>query len=119
MSNASKFPRVIDRLNFAIDGRTRLGRAIKRATAAMLHDVGGNEISTAEMATIQRAAELLVLAGEARARLLRMESDDLSAVVRIENAAQRALQRLGDVRTQRRSPSLHERLASLSLPLEP
>jgi hypothetical protein len=48
-----------------------------------------------------------------------MESDDFSTVVRIENAAHRALQRLGDVKTQKRSLGLRERLAALSPSVEP
>lgn len=102
-----------------VDRRTRLGRALTRAHTALLRDIGDREVSPIDMARINRAAELMVLAAEARARLLRMESDDFSAVVRIENAAQRALRRLGDVKTEKRSLTLRERLAALSPSLEP
>lgn len=118
MASSGEYP--VDILGMRrVDRRTRLGRALTHASAAILRDMEDKAISPIDMARINRAAELMVLAAEARARLLRMESDDFSTVVRIENAAQRALQRLGDVKTQKRSLSLRERLAALSPSVEP
>jgi hypothetical protein len=80
-----------------------------------LYDFGsGKKVSPVEMAKIARAAELLILAAEARSKFLRNKSDDLTSVVRIENAAQRALGALGAARSKKATTSsLAERIASL------
>lgn len=76
-----------------IDGRTRLARRIRELSASYLVALGG--IASPELRDrCERAAQLVVISEDVRRKAV-TGSIDLDALVRIENTAQRAVDRLG------------------------
>jgi hypothetical protein len=76
-----------------IDGRTRLARRIRELSTSYLVALGGR-VSRELRDRCERAAQLVVISEDARRKAV-TGSIDLDALVRIENTAQRALDRLG------------------------
>ncbi len=95
----------------AFDKRTRIWRLITDRVAALADEVGGGRgaLTSAQMVAIQRAAELLVLAGECRRKALRGE-ETIEATVRTENLAARALRAIS-LKPPAPQPSLKDYLA--------
>lgn len=81
------------------DRRTRAFRQVRTTMAALVEEAGGrHNLTGAQLARIERAAQLKVIAAEARARALRdPHPDNLNASVRIENASERALRAIAPV----------------------
>lgn len=78
-----------------IDGRTGYGRRVRELTDAYLEALGGaNSVPPARMADVEAAAELKAAAEQERARYARGEAISLDDLVRLENLANRAVQRL-------------------------
>ena len=75
-----------------IDGRSQIGIAVRKLVAAFLKRLGDSVDYAKHLA--RSAAELAVLAAEARAKALRGAAD-LDDVIRAEMFAQRALNALG------------------------
>jgi hypothetical protein len=92
---------------------TALGRRLNDLYRALLNAIG-NPTSTLAHAHCLRAAELRVLAEDARAKLLAGDGDP-DTVVRLEGAADRAERKLGldqRKREQARGPTLAEHLVA-------
>lgn len=78
----------------SIDRRTRLWRAVRDRIASLVEEAGGrNGLTASQMRAISRAAELSVLADQARQRALQSQ-ESTTEVVRLENLAARALRGL-------------------------
>lgn len=95
-----------------IDGRTRAARAIRSTVRALMAERSLSTFSYLEMAKIERAAQLLVLAESSRANALTQPAD-LDAIVRIENAAQRALRSLPAPHMRERPISITDHVTAL------
>src|SRR5262245_2988648 len=79
-----------------LDKRTSAGRRIKQLTAQYLAELDGSAAADpAVVAKVRRAAELVVLAENARAMVLR-GAFGIDALVRIERLAELAVSRLGN-----------------------
>lgn len=79
-----------------VDGRTLAARRRRELINAYTVALGGIEaISVSRLVDVRRAAELVALAESERAKALRGEAVDLSALIRVEGAADRAVRRLG------------------------
>ena len=96
-----------------VDGGTANGRRRLDLIDAFMAALGGvPSLSEAQCADVRRAAELMLIAEEARAQALRGELVDLSGLVRIEGAADRAGRRLGIIKPAAKPHvSLREQLA--------
>jgi hypothetical protein len=82
--------------------------------------LGGGTIDPMTSAAIRRAAELSTIAADLRARRLRGEAVDVDQLIKIENAARRAVIDLGIKPSARRDPAGQTLAAYLaSLPAEP
>jgi hypothetical protein len=78
-----------------LDGRTRAARRARDLAAAFAADLGGT-LTAAQRLAVDRAAALCALAEDARARRLAGDTTiSLEDVVRVDNAAQRAVRMLG------------------------
>jgi hypothetical protein len=95
------------------DRRTRAWRAVRATMDAIAASIGGYPIADFDYAKIVRAAELLELARTAREKAFRNEIE-LADVVRLENAAQRALRQLVVTPSKSRSSDLANRVAALT-----
>lgn len=91
---------------------TARGRRIADLVRAYLTALG-NPIEVERQAEVIAAAELQVLAEEARAAALKQGGGDLDQVIRVQGAADRAVRKLGIKRelSQTDEPVLAERLA--------
>jgi hypothetical protein len=91
---------------------TARGRRIADLVRAYLRALG-NPIEIERQAAVIAAAELQVLAEEARASALKQSNGgaDLDQIVRVQGAADRALRRLGIKPGKPAAPSLAEHLA--------
>jgi hypothetical protein len=98
-----------------LDMNTARGRRIADLVRAYLKGLGG-PADVGRQAEVIAAAELQVLAEEARAAALRQSGAvDLDQVVRVQGAADRAIRRLGlDRKREAAAPSLAEHLAALA-----
>jgi hypothetical protein len=98
-----------------VDGRTSEGRRRRDLIATYVAATGGpDQASPALMNDITRAVDLVLIAERTRAKALRGGAIDLSALTRIEGAADRAVRRLGikSVATGPKPPTLEEYLAA-------
>lgn len=97
-----------------LDRRTRRSRDV-RSTVAILRGLVSKEscLTGFEFLVVERAAELLVIAKEAREGALKHLPDDLTNIVRIERAAQKALEALSQVISASGGADIRERLLSL------
>jgi hypothetical protein len=78
-----------------VDGRSAAAKRVKALTATFLADLGSKAPSAHMRDAAIRAAELTVLAEQARAEALRNGCSDPTALSRIEGCADRAVRRLG------------------------
>lgn len=94
------------------DRRTRAFRQVRDRIAALVEQAGGpSGLSPVQMQRIERTAQLEVVASEARTRTLRDPSiENLNALTRIENAAQRAFRAAGVAKPK--PPGLQQHLAT-------
>lgn len=97
-----------------LDGRTIEAQAVRRQMADFVAALGGPAaVDAVAMLRIERAVELSVTAKRLRTRALRGEPVDIAALVKIENAADRAMRDLGlDRQREPAGPSLTEYLAN-------
>lgn len=80
----------------AVDGRTLVARRRRELIDIYTSALGGAaSLSEGQRLDIRRAAELVTLAEAERAKAMRGEPVDLSALIRVEGAADRAVRRLG------------------------
>jgi hypothetical protein len=109
-SKATNDPRFVH----GVDGRSVLMRRRRDLIAIFVDALGGEgALSAAGMLSVTRAADAVAIAEDHRARALRGEPVVLDDLVRLENAASRAVKALGIKRTARdATPSLHEYLAA-------
>jgi hypothetical protein len=99
-----------DPLRGRADGRTPQGRRIRDLFRAFSSGMGSPS-DPATQAAILAAAELVVAAERARAKVLD-DGGDVEQLIRLENLAARATRRLGmKPNCQQRPPSLSEHLA--------
>jgi hypothetical protein len=89
------------------NGNTAAGRRIRDLYRAFIAGVSNPD--DACRAQVLAAAELQVLAENARAELLAGQGD-IEQIVRLENLANRAVKRLGIKRTEAPAPTIRERL---------
>jgi hypothetical protein len=95
-----------------LDGRTVAARRAASLTAAFTQELGG-ELSVSQAAAVERAAMLVTIAQDARARRLASdESISLEDLVRVDAAADRAVRRLGFKAAQPKRQNLREYLAA-------
>lgn len=96
-----------------LDGRTRPAKRAKAHKARLLAALGGTA-TPAQALAVDRAAMLLALAEESRARRLAGDSSvTLDDVIRLDGAVRRCLRDLGladDAKSARRPRSFLERL---------
>jgi hypothetical protein len=79
-----------------VDGRSSQSRRRRDLIATYVAALGGaDKVSPTAMNDIVRAADLVAIAEKSRADALRGENVDLSALIRLEGAADRAVRRLG------------------------
>lgn len=85
------------RRSAGVSGRTAEGRRIRDLVESYVTSLGGHAgLSDTQLADVRRAAELKVLAERARAQALQQPGVvDLTALVKLEGAADRAVRRLG------------------------
>ncbi len=87
------------------DGRSVLMRRRRDVFATLIEALGGEAaVSAATMLSVRRAADAISLAEEYRARALRGEQVVLDDLVRLENAASRAVKALG-IKRERADPA--------------
>jgi hypothetical protein len=98
-----------DPLRARADGRTPAGRRVRDLYRSYLAALG-NPTDAATQAAVIAAAELVLAAETARARLLAGDGD-IDQVVRLENLSGRAVRRLGIKTGKPAAPSLAEHLA--------
>jgi hypothetical protein len=78
------------------DGRTTEGRRRRDLIDGYAAAMGGmGRVSAAQMVDIARAADLVIIAEQARGKALRGAEVDLGDLTRLEGAADRAVRRLG------------------------
>jgi hypothetical protein len=99
----------------SLDGRTVGARRAHELAAGFEAELGGN-ITATQRAAIERAACLLAVAEDVRARRLAGESSvSLEDLVRIDNAAMRAVKALGlKPDAVPKPPSIHEYVRGLA-----
>ncbi len=97
------------------NGRSREGRAVSRL-ADELKAALGAPVDRVTLRAVQRAAELSFIASELRARRLRGEAVDVEEIVKAENAADRAVRRLGIKQRAEPYVPLRERWAAEAVP---
>src|ERR1039458_822359 len=96
----------------SLEMNTARGRRVGDLVRAYL-DKLGHPTDVERQAAVIQAAELQVLAEEARSAALKSGTADLDQVVRVQGAADRAVRRLGIKRTEApKGPSLAEYLAA-------
>ena len=98
------------------NGRSRQGarlRMLEKLFRAQLGEVANTPVA---VLAIRRACELVMLAEDGRAKLIRGEDVDLSHLLRLEGVAARAISALGMPLTRRDTsqPSLADYLADLA-----
>ena len=95
-----------------VDGRTRPAKAYEATVAALVADLGGEDvISRAELEIVRRAAGLGVLAQQIEAAIVSGDKVEPTQYQSVANAQGRLLARLGLRRRQRDvTPSLGEYL---------
>jgi hypothetical protein len=94
-----------------VDGRSKLMRRRRDLIALFVAELGG-DVSAAGMLEVIRAADATAIAENYRARALRGEAIVLDDLVRLENAAARAVKALGNKRQPRDGgPTLAEIIA--------
>lgn len=94
-----------------LDGRTRASRRARELAAGFERDLGG-DMSPGRRLAIERAAAMVALAEDAQARRLAGDQTvSLEDVVRIDNAAARAVKAIGIKLGQPVHVPLRERLA--------
>jgi len=96
-----------------LDGRTRAARRARELAKAFEDEIGGT-ISASQRLAIERAAALVALSEDAKARRLAGDRDiSLDDVVRVDGAAQRAVKALAlDRKRQPAIMTLRDRLAA-------
>jgi hypothetical protein len=101
------------RRNARVDGRSKPAKRAKQLAASFVAQLGDAAAGAATLAAVLKAAEIVVLGEELRAKALRGEPIDLGALVRIENLGRRAVADLALDRHQAaaRGPTLAEHLA--------
>jgi hypothetical protein len=98
----------------SLDGRTVAARRAKELAAGFEAELGGTITATQRFA-IERAAALVALSEDAKARRLAGDPTiSLDAVVRIDGAAARSVRALGIKVGPAKAPSIHEYIASLA-----
>jgi hypothetical protein len=98
-----------------LDGRRCAARRVRDLTASFVAALGGAScVDAALMVNVKAAAELVCAAETARARMLRGETIDLGELVKLQNAADRAVRSLAipPGAAKPRPPSLAEHLAA-------
>lgn len=102
-----------------LDGRSQTARRRRELIAVFTTALGGAEALTAgQQIDIRKAAELTALAEQARARAMRegfTDAGDLSAMVRLESTAARAVRVLGIKSAPTKPPSLADYIARKGL----
>lgn len=94
-----------------VDGRSKLMRRRRDLIALFVAELGG-DVSATGMLEVIRAADATAIAENYRARALRGEAIVLDDLVRLENAATRAVKALGNKRQPRDAgPTLAEIIA--------
>jgi hypothetical protein len=94
-----------------LDGRTRASRRARELAAGFERDFGG-DMSSGRRLAIERAAAMVALAEDAQTRRLAGDqSVSLEDVVRIDNAAARAVKAIGIKPGKPAGPTLAEHLA--------
>lgn len=98
----------------AVDGRTLIAKRLRQLVEIYAHALGGLErLSEGQRIDIRRAAELVALAEAARAKAMREgtgDASELSAMIRLESTAARAVRALDIKPGQNRVVPLRERL---------
>jgi hypothetical protein len=89
-----------------IDGRSKPAKRAKELAASFVAQLGDAALDAATSAAVQKAAELVVVAEEIRAKALRGEAVDFTALIKIENAARRAVADLGLDRKRPSAPAM-------------
>lgn len=84
-----------------VDGRSSAARRFRKLCQIFTDDLNG-EISAAEGALIRQAAAMTMQAEDLQAALLRGDTVDTDAMVRLSNASARLLSALGVQRRKRR-----------------
>jgi hypothetical protein len=80
----------------AVDGRTLVAKRRRELIEIYMVALGGPAAVAGRLVVdVRRAAELVTLAEAERAKAMRGEPVDLSSLIRIEGAADRAVRRLG------------------------
>jgi len=96
-----------------VDNRSSHGRRRRDLIRSYISALGGpDKVSPATMNDITRAADLVAIAEKARADALRGDPVDLSALTRLEGAADRAVRRLAIKPNTETGPTLAEYLAA-------
>lgn len=99
----------------SLDGRTVAARRARELATCFETELGGN-VTASQRIAVERAAALVAIAEDARARRLAGEPDvSLEDLVRIDNAAARAVKALGIKAAAPKVPSIREYIASLAL----
>lgn len=95
-----------------LDGRTRAAKRAHELIAAFESDLGG-KLSSVDRLAVRRASVLVALAENAAAKELAGETTDIDLLVRINNAARRAVADLNLPKRDKRAtgPTLAEHLA--------
>jgi len=86
------------------NGRSREAVLVRKQVAELKAALGDVPLSPLAVAAIKRAAELSVIAADLRAKRLRGEPVDITAIVRAENAHRRAVVALGITTNAKREP---------------
>ena len=95
-----------------LDGRTQVAKRRRELIAIYTAALGGPAaLSAGQVIDIRKAAELTALAEAARARAMRHgtgDASDLSAMIRLESTAARAVRALSIKPTSAKTPSIAE-----------
>jgi hypothetical protein len=82
-----------------LDGRTRAMKRTRELVAELKAEIGG-DLNPAQISAVERAAALAAVAEDARARRLAGDTSiGLNDLVRVDNAADRALRRVRQTAT--------------------
>lgn len=104
-------PALADTMPRRLDGRTGNAKRVRELVAVFTGQLGGS-LDALQRETVTRAAELTVAAESMRKRSLRGETIDIAELIKLENAASRAVRGLNLGRQAARKPSLREHLAN-------
>lgn len=95
-----------------VDNRSSFGRRRRDLIRGYIAALGGpDKVSSAVMLDITRAVDLVVLAEQCRSAALRGEPIDMSDLIRLEGAADRAVRRLGIKEAKPAVPSIQDHIA--------